>query len=894
MMVRFNRKHAAALCALASVGALFAFLLADICGNPKDRPVVPGPAGIARMLSGIRIPFQENAGQFPSDVAFGARMFAGSVFVTREGGLVYSLYGRSDGTTPGKARVLRETLVGGKTWEISGEDPSSVRISRFAGKDPAKWIRGIRAWDTVRLDRVYRGVDVRLKARGGSIEKIFHVRPGADPSAIHLRIDGADRLAVNDRGELEASVGKETVRFTAPVAWQEDDEGGKTPVAAAYEIAGNEYGFRLAGYDPAKEIVIDPLLAATYLGGTASSVADGFDDQPYAMDFDSSGNLYVAGATGSSNFPASPGYDSVFDGTTDAFVVKLSSDLTQVLAATFLGGSSDDIATAVRISGSSVYVAGATNSSDFPATPDPGTTRGQWDVFVVKLNLSLSSFLSAGTILGGTFIDNEACLALDGSGNVFVAGRTQSYDFPVTAGAYDNTYSLPEEYPDTSDFFVAKLNGSLSLQAATFLGGVSTNGIDAKETSPAIAVDGSDNVVLAGISEATDYPTKPDAFSTTGGGAQVVVSKLNNTLTSLLYSTFVGPSALGYRVSLSLAGDNVWIGGYASGSSFPTTSGVHRTAYASGEGFLSKLDGTLSNLLASTFVGGSGVDIVTGIATATDGSVYATGQTTSSSPDFATTSGAFDNSFNGVLDVFVRRYSGDLTTLRYSTALFQGSTSSTSTPRTLLALDGAGNVYVAGIANYDSIPTTAGAYQELFNGRFTPGLFYDGFIAKFDATLSVDSTAPTVSSALPSSGATGVPVDNTVRVTFSERMNTSTIDNTTITVAGVTGTVAYDGNRTVTFTPADNLAAGTAYTVTVTTGVQDYWGNAMASNFTSTFTTVGGSSGSSSGGGGGGCTVTGGRTMSAEEGWPAALVLLLPPALLAARRLCLRGSGGNR
>ncbi|MBI5341996.1 MAG: SBBP repeat-containing protein, partial [Deltaproteobacteria bacterium] len=698
MMVRFNRKHAAALCALASVGALFAFLLADVCGNPKNRPALPGPAGISRVLSGIRIPFQENAGQFPSDVAFGARMFAGSVFVTREGGLVYSLYGRPGGTTPGKARVLRETLVGGKAWEISGEDPSSARISRFAGKDPAKWVRGIRAWDTVRLDQVYRGVDVRLKARGGSIEKIFHVRPGADPSVIHLRVDGADRLAVNDRGELEANAGKDTVRFTAPVAWQEDGEGGKTPVAAAYEVAGNEYGFRLAGYDPDREVIIDPLLAATYLGGTVGPVTDGFEDQPYAMDFDSSGNLYVAGATGSSNFPAGAGYDNVFDGTTDAFVVKLSSDLTQVLAATFLGGGSDDVATAVRVSGSSVYVAGATNSSDFPATPDPGTTRGQWDVFVVKLNLSLSSF-SAGTILGGTFIDNEACLALDGSGNVFVGGRTQSPDFPVTAGTYDNVVYGPDIQPDVTDFFIAKLDGSspsLSLLAATYLRGLASVP-NTSEALPAIAVDGSDNVVLAGLSEATDYPTTAGAYNTTGGGTQVVVSKLNNALTSLLYSTFVGPSALGYRVSLSLAGDNVWIGGYASSSAFPVTGGAHRTTYASKEGFVAKLNGALSSLLASTYVGGNGDDFVTGIAAATDGSVYATGQTASS--DFAATSGAFDNSFNGVLDVFVRRYSGDLASLQYSSFLFLGSTS-TNTPRTFLSLDNnTGNVYVAGLTN---------------------------------------------------------------------------------------------------------------------------------------------------------------------------------------------------
>ena len=384
-MVRFHRKHARALCAMAFVGALVMFLLFAVNWNPGSMPAPPGPAGIGRALSGIRVPFQENAGQYPPDVAFGARMFAGSVFVTREGSIVYSLFGRPEGGTAGKARVIRETLVGGTPRDVSGEDPSSARVSRFFGNDPAKWIRDIRAWDTVRLDQVYEGVDVRLKARGGSVEKVFHVSPGADPSAIRLHVEGTDGLAVNDRGELEAHAGGETVRFTAPVAWQEDDGGEKIPVSASYEVTGNEYGFRLAGYDPGREVIIDPLLAATYLGGSASQVPDMFDDQPYSMSFDASGNLYVAGATGSSYFPAGLGFDNTFTAdppaSTDAFVVKLSPGLNQILAATFLGGSSDDMATAVQVRGNYVYVAGATKydnrqtAVDFPATPVGNTVR---------------------------------------------------------------------------------------------------------------------------------------------------------------------------------------------------------------------------------------------------------------------------------------------------------------------------------------------------------------------------------------------------------------------------------------------------------------------------------------------------------------------------------------
>jgi len=880
-MVRLHRKHAAALCAMAFVGALVMILLFAVNWTPGIMPAPPGPAGIGRALSGIRIPFQENAGQFPSDVAFGARMFAGSVFVTREGGIVYSLSGRREEGIAGKARVFRETLIGGNAREIFGEDQSSTRVSRFFGNDPAKWIREIRVWDTLALNRVYNGIDLKLIARGGSVEKVFHVAPGADPSAIRLSMEGTDRLAINDRGELEVQAGGETVRFTAPVAWQEDAEGGKKAVGAAYEVSGNEYGFRLAGYDPAKEVIIDPLLAATYLGGSIGPMPDGFDDQPYAMDFDSSGNIYVVGATGSSNFPAGPGYDNTFNGSADAFVVRLSPDMTRIVSMTFLGGSQDDIATAVRVSGNSVYVAGSTKSSGFPATPAPGSNPGSssWRVFVVKLDLSLSaSTLSLGTILNGSFNDNEASLALDGSGNVFVAGRTQSPDFPITAGTYDNLVSGPDINYELTDFFIAKFDGStLSLLASTYLRGPS-GAPGTSEALPSISVDGGGNVVLAGLTEASDYPTTLGAYNRTGGGTQIVASKLNNSLTSLLYSTFVGPSSINYRASLSLdAGDNVWIGGYA-----PTVGG--------GNGFVTKLDSTLSSLLASTYVGGSGNDFVTGIVAAPGNTVYVTGQT--ASLDFPKTVGAIDNTFHGGTggyDVFVCRYNGDLTSLLASTALVQINAGGTR-PRTVLALDGSGNIYVAGNTDSAAFNTTPGAVQP----SIQPGIWCDAFIAMLDPTLSADSAAPTVSSILPSSGSTGVPVDNAISVIFSERMKASTIDNVTITVAGVPGTVTFDGNRIAIFRPMDNLAAGTLYTVTVTTGVQDYSGNGMAANFISTFTTAAVSTGPSHGRGSSGCVMMVCTNGTTEDGLSVIMTLLSPLALIAARRVIVRRGGRTR
>ena len=213
------------------------------------------------------------------------------------------------------------------------------------------------------------------------------------------------------------------------------------------------------------------LVYSTYLG---SSGHDGTIGDKAVL-VDSAGFIYLVGTTTSTDFPTTPGaYDTTHSGGWDTFVAKMfptgngSADL---IWSTFLGGTGRDWGVSIaRDSAGNLYVAGYTTSADFPTTPAAYDTthNGYFDVYVAKLDPTGSTLLFS-TFLGGqggTDVTGE--IALDGSGNVYVAGLTRSTDFPTTAGAYDTSHNGP----GLDDGFIAKLApGGGSLIYSTFLGG---------------------------------------------------------------------------------------------------------------------------------------------------------------------------------------------------------------------------------------------------------------------------------------------------------------------------------------------------------------------------------------------------------------------------------------
>lgn len=248
----------------------------------------------------------------------------------------------------------------------------------------------------------------------------------------------------------------------------------------------------------------------TFLGGSGS---DGIS----AVAVDSAGRACVGGSTDSSDFPATPGaFDTSYSGppASDAFLAALDSAGSSLLYATYLGGLGMDPLRDIAIDGAGrIYATGYTTSGSFPTTPgafDPAFS-GEEDAYVVRLSAD-GSVLAYGTFLGGNdcgYLDTEWgwAIAVDGAGRAFVAGRTTCSDFPTTPWSFDPSYN------GGYDGFAVRLSASGSaLEYGAFLGGAGY------EHSLAIAVAGSDQAIIAGITSSSAFPTTPGAFDVSHNG----------------------------------------------------------------------------------------------------------------------------------------------------------------------------------------------------------------------------------------------------------------------------------------------------------------------------------------------------------------------------------------
>jgi Beta-propeller repeat len=391
---------------------------------------------------------------------------------------------------------------------------------------------------------------------------------------------------------------------------------------------------------------------STYVGGATAG------DSGLAIAIDGAGSAYITGSTSSTDFPTTPAaYDTSYNGSggSDAFVAKLSPDGSALDYSTYLGGSNSsgffDLGSGIAVDGTgAAYIAGEADSANFPVTPGAfdTTDNGGADAFVTKLAPTGSS-LAYSTLLGGASFDSATALAVDGSGNAYIAGYGTSTDYPTTAGAFDQSYN------QGWDVFVTKLDASgASLAYSTYLGGATY------DEARGITVDGAGGAYVTGHTFSSDYPTTAGAFDTSYdnsvGGSDAFVTKLDGSGGALSYSTFLGGSGddLGEGIAVDAAG-RAYVTGYTETTNFPTVQATD-TSYNGGsfDVFVTKLGAAGGSLDFSTYLGGSSDDRGYGIAAdGATGRVYVAGQTDSSG--FPATAGATDTSYNGGFDAFVTR-----------------------------------------------------------------------------------------------------------------------------------------------------------------------------------------------------------------------------------------------
>ena len=345
--------------------------------------------------------------------------------------------------------VIDLRLEGARTNpKAAGLKPLSGKVNYFIGNDPSHWQVDVPTFARVEYQGVYPGVDLAYYGRDGRLEYDFIVAPGANPAPIRLGFRRAQRLRIDASGDLVLQTGPAPIRFRRPIAYQLV-AGVWRPVTSAYRLTGSGLaGFTLGDYDRRYPLVIDPsLVYSTYLGGS------GFD-YGTAIAVNSAGNAYVTGYTSSLDFPTDNAEQSFFTGSSAIFVAKLAANGGSLVYSTYLGGSLYNYPYSIAVDTTgAAYVVGLTESSDFPVKNAlQASMNGPEDAFITKFSAT-GNALVYSTYLGGSGSDYALGVAVDSGHNVYVAGSTQSTDFPVTAGVYQTV-------PGGSCSFVAKINSA--------------------------------------------------------------------------------------------------------------------------------------------------------------------------------------------------------------------------------------------------------------------------------------------------------------------------------------------------------------------------------------------------------------------------------------------------
>lgn len=606
------------------------------------------------------------------------------------------------------------------------------QINYLKGPRPS-WITGVRRYSGVKYRDVWPGIDVEFAGDGRSLKYDVVVHPGADPSRIALRYEGADSVTLEQDGSLALRAAGSVVRERIPAIYQQTP-GGRVAVDGGYRIIGDrEVGFRLGRYDPSRPLVIDPagdLVWSTFLGGSET-------DEIRDVGRDSAGSLYVAGYSESANFPATPGaYDTGHNGEEDAFVAKFNSTGTQLVYATYVGGESVDAAYCIAVNPSSgvACFGGNTYSPDFPVASGAydTTLEGEHSSqgFVAALNTSGNALVCCA-FLGGSEDDYVIGIDQDSSGNIYAAGYTLSADFPVKAGSYDTVFADGSAYADQEDAFVTKLDPSGSTAFySTFLGHAY------RDEAYGVIVDGTGTAWVCGLAGSDGFPVTASTYdSSYDGGGDAFVTRLNAAGTSLLYSTFLGGSGRDDAIGIARGQDgSIYVGGRTQSTDFPATPGALQEsragdpAYANGDAFLAKFHPTGLWLEYATYIGGTNSDHINCVAVDAAGYAYASGVTTSYT--FPVTPGAFSTSNSSLAtwnEGFLLKVNLSGSALIYSTYI---GTDDIDYAYCVVA-DGAGGVYAGGATRSEDFPVTAGAYDTSIG-------FVDGWLMR----LSMPDWAP--------------------------------------------------------------------------------------------------------------------------------------------------------
>ncbi|HLL43962.1 MAG TPA: PKD domain-containing protein, partial [Segetibacter sp.] len=618
--------------------------------------------------------FVENKGQWDATVKFKAVINNGAFFLREKGFRVLQsnpedlekmsdlFHGSSHATShntaaksviPSKDKdeiTIRShaydvEFLNAQTSVFVRDKPLETYNNYIIGKDPSKWKGNCPIYQAINYQNIYPGIDIRYYTNDGKLKYDIIVHPGADLSRLAMKYDGVDELQVkNKQLVIKTSVGE--TRELAPYAYQVVD-GVKKEIDCRFEVAGKIVQFATGNYSKSSELIIDPtLIFSTFTGSTA-------DNWGYTATYGPDASFYAGGIVFDAGFPTSPGaFSTTFGGGTkdvedlpgyDIGIIKFSPNGANRTYATYIGGSGNEQPHSLVVDAQGdLVIAGRSNSANYPTTVTDGP-GGDYDIVITKLNAAGSALVGSRKI-GGSKWDGV---------------------------------NIRPKYPRTQNIESIRRN----------------YGDDARSE---VILDNSGNILVASNTQSGDFPTSAGAFQKTFAGTQDgVIIKISPDLSDILFSTFLGGTGndAAFVLALNPTDGNIYVGGNTDGADLPgDKTNVLQPVSGGGEteGFVSIINPGGSALLKTTYIGTTGNDMLYGIQFDKFSFPYITGTTTSDNwPVF---NAAFSQSKG---KQFIAKLKTDLSGYEYSTVFGSGGKDPNISPIAFL-VDRCENVYVSG------------------------------------------------------------------------------------------------------------------------------------------------------------------------------------------------------
>ncbi len=610
---------------------------------------------------GPKMIFEQNKNQWPEQVLFKTDIPGGNLFLEKNT-LTYNYIeninwhrdhkNESGGPVKVKYHSIRVSFLNSNpNVEVLGNNLLEGHRNYYIGNDPKSWASNVPLYEEAYYKELYENIDMHLYNVDNNFKYDFIIQPGGNPKNIVLNYNGPDAMRI-ENGHLFIKTSLYDLIEQKPFAYQEIN-GVKTEVPCSYILKKNKISFEIGSdYDKSLPLIIDPtLIAATYSGSNA-------DNWGFTATYDNAANIYIGGIAARAGYPYTTGaWDATFNGG--------------------LGAS---------------------------------TTQWPFDISLSKFNPTGTTLLFA-TYYGGSSNEQPHSLMVNSSNELFVAGRTNSANFPVTAGAY------VQPNKGGYEIIIGKFNSVGNLLASTTVGGTGDDGVNVSiswtvystlkynytdDGRSEIFLDNNSNVYVAGSTRSTNFPATAGCDNTLGGTQDGCVIKMNSTLTTLLFSTYLGGSGIDAAYGLKTDNsNNVYVTGGTTSNDFPTTAGVVYPTFQGGtaDAFISVLNSS-GVMIRATYLGTSAYDQAYLLEIDASGDIYVFGQTKGVYP---TTAGVYKNANSGQ---FIHKLNGLLNSTVFSTVVGKGGLTPNISPTAFL-VDSCQTIYIAGWGRSCALDNTA-------------------------------------------------------------------------------------------------------------------------------------------------------------------------------------------